>query len=131
MSFPPTREGAVAWAEARFQQHPTRTDRVWDATAGKLVEVVSPNTVELILADVVKEWLVRNYVEWKKSELLGFVLDTMWDGTKGLKNSTREELLEEIDNILEIQDEGDGQGGSIYQCITEFTPFSEIEDGNG
>lgn len=98
---PYSNEAIVKWAEQQVAANPTYKDEVWNETKGQRVAVTVPNTVERELGLVVHTMAVEDLSDYKRNELWELVADLYWDGTKGYKWMSREELLKELNDAIE------------------------------
>lgn len=109
---PITDENIVAWAENRVALSPTYNDQV--EKDGVKKNVTLTNTAERELGLLLFRHSMESFKEYSKSDLLDFVVDVLRSGTKGYKDMTMPELLEEFKDVVVQPAIDNANGGTVY-----------------
>jgi hypothetical protein len=102
---PIARESLIAWAREQVTRHPTREEEKWDEQKKEWLSVTVPNTPEFELACIASRFQDRLLEDYKASELRERLHDLYWNGVKGYKQMTLEEIADEImTEVLSVYD---------------------------
>jgi hypothetical protein len=113
---PITRDNLIAWARERVSKRPTREEEKWDETKKEWLTVTVPNTPEFELACIAGRFQGRMLEDYKASELRERLHDLYWNGVKGYKQMTLEEIADEImSDVLSVYD-----FGTLEDLLGEF-----------
>jgi hypothetical protein len=113
---PITRETLIAWGRERVTKQPTREEEKWDETMKEWLSVTVPNTLEFELACIAGRFQARMLEDQKASELREHLHDLYWNGVKGFKHMTLEEIADEITSeVLGVYD-----FGTLEELFVEF-----------
>jgi hypothetical protein len=89
-------ETLIAWALERVAKLPTREEEKWDEQKKKWLTVTVSNTPEFELACIAGRFQARMLEDQKASELREHLHDLYWNGVKGYKQMTLDEIADEI-----------------------------------
>jgi hypothetical protein len=104
---PITRDNLIAWARERVAKQPTREEEQWDEKKKEWLSVRFPNKPEFELACIAGRFQARMLEDYKASELREHLHDLYWNGVKGYKQMTLEQISNEIvTEVLDVYDFG-------------------------
>jgi len=122
---PLTRETLLAWTERRLVLYPIYMCREWDADKQEHVPNAKPNSVQRILAHILLASYNSRQQDDKASELREAAVNLVWGGTKGYKDYTVEEALDEIGEFA-WGSEPQWEFATLADLLVEFGPESEF-----
>jgi hypothetical protein len=101
------------WAVDCVAKVPTREESQWDDKAKKHIKVEVPTTPEWYLAQLLLARDQRSFSDYSKCELFESAMTWAYQGVKGYKDYSKDELLTEIWDEL---------------CDPDQSPFAELND---
>jgi len=118
-----TRETLIAWAQEQVTKHPTREEEKWDEQKKEWLTVTVQNMPEFELACIAGRFQARMLDDYKASELREWLHDLYWNGVKGYKQMTLEEIADEIMcDVLSVYDYS-----TLEDLLSEFGMEEEGE----
>lgn len=94
---PITDEAIIKWAEKKVAENPVYNDKDPE-NPGQTIK--KPNTVEHELALAAHGYVTTCLADYKANDLRQYVAELLWDGVKGYRDMSREELLKEINELI-------------------------------